>query len=650
MPTSRARASVGKRVRGTVYAHISALDELGEGVGALVERATVHAGDFQWNVFKIGPNSVSLLLYEEFESVGFPALLASFRLDLPTNESARLDYRKRANPPILHRKEMLLPREHPLRPRFAALTRAAEEHGLFREPNKIGTRARWADRVASAGLRIEGQRLVPLNEAKVEVARHRTAIVRRDLSQPLQLALANAVLSPGNTVLDYGCGQGDDIAALTANGFDAFGWDPHHAADGLRRPADIVNLGFVLNVVEDRHERVETLKAAWSYAQRALSVAVMTIGKASFTGLRPYLDGYVTSRGTFQKYFAQQELRDFIEEALGEAPVALGPGIFAVFRDKDLEQEVLLRRRSRAIIRPVGMRPPKRTRPPAVRVRPSLAERVRPELELLWTAMLERGRILDAEEFPVDIRARLLAARVSPARATELCLSELFDQGELADATSTRREDLLVHFALTIFPGAPRYTGLARSIQRDVRTFFGSHAAALQVARDLLFSVGRTGVAQAAAATAVSEGLGAWRNEGTFRFHGPALTRLPPVLRVLVGCAGVLRGGVEGADFIDIKLDGPRVVFLSCMDADVRLPVVSERTRVDLGKLRSNVDRPNGLVIYLKGKFLPTDLPGREQQTTFDDKLLKSGMISSDGKGPRYDELLEALKLRRAAP
>ncbi len=641
-------AQSGKRVGGALYLHSSALEELDECVRASVELAAVSAGDFKWNVVKIGAEAVSLLLYEEFESVAFPALLASFRFNLATNQSTTTDFRQRDNPPILHRKEMLLPREHPSRPRFAALTRAAEHHGLFREPNKIGTRSRWTTLVTEAGLRIEGQRFVPLGEANVEVARHRTAIVRRDLSQPFQLALANTVLSPGNTVFDYGCGQGDDVAALQANGFDAFGWDPHHAKDGPRRAADVVNLGFVLNVVEDRHERVETLKAAWSYTRRALSVAVMTIGKASFSGLRPYLDGYVTSWGTFQKYFAQQELRDFIEEALGEAPVALGPGMFVVFRDKDLEQEVLLRRRSRAIIRPVGMRPPERTRPTTIRMRPSLAERVRPELELLWTAMLERGRILDAEEFPGDIRSLLLKARVSPGRATELCLSDLFNQGELAGAAYTRREDLLVHFALTIFPGAPRYAGLARSIQRDVRTFFGSHAAALQIARELLFSVGKSGVANEAVETAVSEGLGAWRNEGTFRFHAPALNRLPAVLRVLVGCAGILRGGVEGADFIDIKLEGPRVVFLSCMDADVRLPVVSERTRVDLGKLRSFVDRPTGVVIYLKGKFLPTDLSGREQQILFDDKLMESGMVSSDGKGPRYDELLDALKSRRA--
>jgi hypothetical protein len=97
------------------------------------------------------------------------------------------------------------------------------------------------------------------------VARHKTAIARRDLSQPMQLAVAHGVLPPGSTVFDYGCGLGDDVAALSAAGFEAFGWDPHHAPEGPRRPADLVNLGFVMNVVEDRHERAETLKAAWSH-------------------------------------------------------------------------------------------------------------------------------------------------------------------------------------------------------------------------------------------------------------------------------------------------------------------------------------------------------------------------------------------------
>jgi len=493
---------------------------------------------------------------------------------------------------------------------------------------------------------VRGTKLVPVATVQADITRHRTAIARRDLSQPVQLLVANGVIAPGTTVFDYGCGQGDDVAALASNGFEAFGWDPHHAKDGTRRPADVVNLGFVLNVIEDRHERIETLKAAWSFARRALSVAVMPQGKASLAGLRPYLDGYVTFWGTFQKYYVQQELRDFIVDTLGEAPVVLGPGMFVLFRDKDLEQEVLLRRRSRIVVRPVGMRPPERMQAASARIRSSLAERVKPMLKLLWKAMLEQGRLLDAEEFPEGVRTGLQAAKVSPTRATELCLSDLFDQGGMAAAG--RREDLLVHFALTVFPGAPRYTSLPKSIQRDLKAFFGSHAAALQIARELLFSVGKPGAARASVEDAVIAGMGAWRDEETFRFQAPALNRLPAVLRVLVGCAGVLRGGAEGADFIDIKLEGPRVVFIACVDAAARLPIVAERTQVDLGRLRATVDRPEGMVVYLKGRFLPTDAPERDDQVAFDDRLLRSGVVSADGRGPRLSELREFLRQRRS--
>src|SRR5215510_11659491 len=100
-----------------------------------------------------------------------------------------------------------------------------------------------------------------------------------------------------------GCGQGEDVEALSSQGFDAFGWDPHHAPGGLRKAADVVNLGFVVNVIEDARERTETLRAAWGFAQKALCVAVMVQGKVSTAGHRLYRDGFVTSRGTFQKYF-----------------------------------------------------------------------------------------------------------------------------------------------------------------------------------------------------------------------------------------------------------------------------------------------------------------------------------------------------------
>lgn len=640
----RPLADTGKRVGGSLYVHSSALDDE---TRPLVERAVALAGAVEWNVAKVTAGSVSLLLYEDFEAAAFPALLASLKVDLGTGAKAATDYKKRENPPILHRKEALLPPDDPSRPRFAALTRTAEEHGLFAEPTKIGTRRQWADLLASKGLRIEGHTIVPVGAEAVDVARHKTAIPRRDLSQPMQLAVGHGVLGPGGDVFDYGCGLGDDVAALTAAGYEAFGWDPHHAPDGPRRPADVVNLGFVLNVVEDRHERAETLRAAWSFARRALVVAVMVMGKADLTALRPYRDGHLTSRGTFQKYFGQQELRDFIEEALGEAPLAIGQGVFAVFRDKDLEQEVLFRRQARAIVRPVGIRPPERERSRTAAPRPALANRIRPELEALWLAMLQRGRSLDEQEFPADLLERLQAAKVSAARASSLCLSDLFDQQELAAAAAGRREDLLIRFAMLMFPGAPRYATLARSLQRDVRTFFGSHAAALEEARRLMFSAGKPDAIADGVGAAVAAGLGAMRDEETFRFAVPTLDRLPPAVRLRALCGGLLRGGVEGADFIDMKVGTPRVTFIQCMDASARLPVISETTRVDLGRARVTVDRPDGLVLYLKGRFLPADAPGHEEQMEFDRRLLASGMVTPEGRGPRLAELRKLIRMRR---
>ena len=640
-------ACAGKRVGRALYLHASATPEADSTTRDRIEQAVIAADHPTWNVAKVQGDVVSLLIYEAFDEAAFPVLLAAVRVNVSDGSVVHTDYRKRANPPILHRKETLLSLDDPRRPAFAALTRLAEEHNLFAEPHRIGTRKAWLERVEAAGLVIQGARLLRRETAPVDVARHRTAIMRRDLSQPVQMLVSHRIVTESTTILDYGCGQGDDVAALAANGFQAFGWDPHYAPDGPRRPADIVNLGFVLNVIEDRHERAETLMAAYGFARRALSVAVMPLGKYTFDGLRPYGDGYVTARGTFQKYFAQQELRDFIAQALGEPPVAFAPGIFVVFRDKELEQEVLLKRQARDIVRPVGLRPPERERR-AVPARLELAQRIRPELDALWTALFERGRVLDVEELPDGMHERLRAAKVSPARATEICLSDPSYRDQLAAAAATRREDLLVHLALTLFPGAPRYTTLPRSIQRDVRAFFGSHATAIQEANSLLFSVGKPDAVRSDVNAAVAAGLGAMRDSDTFRMHASALNRLPAVLRVLVGCAGILRGGTEGADFIDIKMDGRRVAFIACVDASARLPIYTERTRVDLGRLKVAVDQPVGMVLYLKGRFLPSDAPGLSEQLTFDRKLLDTGVVDEEGKGPPYLELQQIIRQWRS--
>ena len=68
---------------------------------------------------------------------------------------------------------------------------------------------------------------------------------------------------------------------------------------------------------------------------------------------------------------------------------------------------------------------------------------------------------------------------------------------------------------------------------------------------------------------------------------------------------------------------------------------------VDLGRLRVTVNQPDGMILYLKGHFLPADAPGVAEQLLFDEKLLKAGIVDAEGKGPRYAELQEMMRRRR---
>ena len=164
--------------------------------------------------------------------------------------------------------------------------------------------------------------------------RHRTAIARTDYSRPIRLALLDGVIGPDATVLDYGCGLGDDVRHLRLHGTDSRGWDPVHLPDGSRSPAQVVNLGYVVNVIEDADERAKCLECAWACAERVLIVSARLASQTrDFTPVGRYADGFVTSVPTFQKLYYQNELKTWIEAQLGEPALAGGPGVFYVFRD-----------------------------------------------------------------------------------------------------------------------------------------------------------------------------------------------------------------------------------------------------------------------------------------------------------------------------
>ncbi|KZL03787.1 MULTISPECIES: hypothetical protein [unclassified Pseudovibrio] len=154
------KTKIGRRVGGWLYLHRSGVELLpAEDAERLAQVAAQHS-DTAWNLCKISKDKISLLHYEDFETSGFPALLHSITFDLATQTSKAIDYSKRENPPILHRKELLLPDDAPNIPMYAALTKAAEEAGLFAKPAGIGTRKAWNKRIADAGLKLDGHQLL----------------------------------------------------------------------------------------------------------------------------------------------------------------------------------------------------------------------------------------------------------------------------------------------------------------------------------------------------------------------------------------------------------------------------------------------------------------------------------------------------------
>ncbi len=230
-----------------------------------------------------------------------------------------------------------------------------------------------------------------IDEKPIPIARHRTAMVRHTLSQPMSLAVRHGIVRRGMTVFDYGCGQGDDLRALASAGVEAAGWDPHFAPEASRIEAQIVNLGFVLNVIEDPAERVVALKAAWALATRMLVVSVMIVGAVPVDGLRQFGDGYLTARGTFQKYFQQAELKAMLTQTTGVEPVALAPGIFALFRSPEDEQDFLLERRRGRRASTTAYRT---NRPARVSsAKPQLVDRIADAIDAIARFALQHGRL-----------------------------------------------------------------------------------------------------------------------------------------------------------------------------------------------------------------------------------------------------------------
>lgn len=430
-------------------------------------------------------------------------------------------------------------------------------------------------------------------------ARHRTAMRRDQLSRPLRLALVHEIVQPGRTIFDYGCGRGDDISALAAQGYTTGGWDPAHRPDAERRAADIVNLGYVVNVIESPLERAEALRQAWALARAVLVVSARLTYERDDAHVAAFCDGWVTRHGTFQKFFEHEELGAWIKSVLEVEPVPAAPGTYYVFRQEADRQAHLSSRFRRPITIP-------RSRPSDERF-----QQHREALEPLIDFVAQRGRLPHQSELTTT--NELVSAFGSVRQAFRVVLW-VTDQESWDQVRRERTTDLLVHLALDRFHGRPRFTQLPEPLRRDIRAFFPSYKEACTKADQLLFSAGKPQAVDLVARAALVGKL----TGNAIYVHHSALSDLPALLRVYEGCARALVGTIEDTTLIKLARDEPRVSYLAYPDFDRDPhPVLARAVVVDLREQKMQVfryeGRQNPPILHRKEQFVAARYPNREK-------------------------------------
>jgi len=625
---------IGKQLPDAVYLHRDAMHELPSELQKFIPAVAraVNLPDEQWNLIKLFKDEfrLSLLNYPNFYSDSYPVLEQSLNVDLSKLSHKVTCYRSSDNPPILHRKEtMILPGsdyyEH-----FTTLTEEGEKAGLYENTRTIGFKRSWLNLIHKKGYQLVEGRLLRADSAPPSIGasepgidRYKTAIVRYELSGPMKTLAKQGYLDGRFSIFDYGCGRGDDLRELEANGLDALGWDPVFSPDNDKVKSDIVNLGFVLNVIEDQDERLEALLSAWDLADKILVVSVMLANEAYIEQFQPYKDGVITSRNTFQKYYAQSEFKEYLQCSLQDDAIAVAPGIFYLFKDKLEEQRYLQSRYQRRynwqqLTSPQTIESKDRAKLVIIQNREIF--------DNFWNVCLELGRIPANDEFKSSEEVRNL---IGSHKKVFGLLQEMFGAHEFANAQKSHKEDLLVYFAMGLFEKRKPYTHQSENLKRDIKALFGDYRTASNLAKELLFAIADTHLIEEECIKAHEQLPASILNNGhSLILHKHYIEALPLLLRVYVGAALQLYGELDDTvELVKIHINSGKLTMTCYDDFSKSVPYLIERIKIKM--VNQNIDffdyldesrRPPLLNKHL---LLSNKHEQYEKQKNFDERLSK---------------------------
>lgn len=462
-------------------------------------------------------------------------------------------------------------------------------------------------------------------EQLVPIRRGQTALHRVSCSRPIALALAEGLISKTTDVFDYGCGHGADIRFLRARRIRAKGWDPYYQPKQEIVPSHVVNLGYVLNVIENTAERNQTLIRAFNLAQQVLIVAVRV--EWTLADADQYNDGVLTSRGTFQKIYGQTEFREYVETTLRRRTHVAALGIVYVFKDEDAEARYVA---SRAFTRRLEYRTD------------LITEFKRSKLAASYVSLANRlGRLPFPEEFP---KYSKLAEGFGSQKRIERLAIGLIDHEAFQGSRDQRREDILTYMAMLRLENikSPGISKLPLSIQGDIKALWPTYGDALKEGEQFLFSIGKQEVVAKVCMTCPVGKL----LPSHLYVHRSAEDELPSHLRI-ISFAGKQIVGELPYDLVKFATDGRAISFLQYQNFDQDPhPALLRSVKVYLPKatygIRDYLSSPNPPILHRKETFVLSTYPHFEKFRRLTEQEEALGLLSSPSIGYQrpWQELL----------
>ncbi|MEM8719246.1 MAG: DNA phosphorothioation-associated putative methyltransferase [Cyanobacteria bacterium P01_G01_bin.39] len=622
--TNCKKSIVGKHLPNALYVHSEALAHLDPVLQDYEYQARKLIDNLDHaTIVKFGTDQpkISYLYYPDFDQDPHPQLHQSIVVDLAKARVSVRQYHNSHNPPILHRKETFVSPDYPLYNVFAELTKEEVTLGLLDNSRHIGTLQEWTRLLLQQGISIVGHHVAcPIDspvagKKTILIERHKAALKRTELSRPVKIALEAGLFKPGTTFFDYGSGYGEDTRQIDNLGYESSGWDPYYNPHGKIKAADIVNLGYIINVIEDIAERRQTLIKAWELAGKVLIVSAQVLVDDRRRGLVAYGDGVITNRNTFQKYYEQEELKLYINQVLNVESIPAGLGIYVVFRH---EAEAEFFRASRLY---------SRLSTPRIQAKVRNFEDYRELLTPLMDFYTHRGRLPIKGELPSE--SAIKAEFKSYHRAFKLVL-QATDRREWDAIAEKRRQDLLVYLALGKFSGRPTIRKLASEIKADVKDLFGSYKQACTIADLLLINVGDMNkIANLCRASKIGKQL-----NNAIAVHISALEKLPPLLRLYEGCASRNFYRLENANIVKLYYNKPKITYLVYPEFDTQAhPTLQATMEVDLHNLSVTYhdisDETNPLILHQKDALVAPDYPSYKKFVRLTKKEQKSGLLEN---------------------